>query len=354
MIKSAFSLFRSSRFQLPLVIVTFAYIMTLHVLQYRQDLYPEEIQRVLPVDAQTEELSSNITVGLHVKNFPQFSFNKNEFTMNAVVWFRFPIGSESITTVEPFEFRNAQIKKKSEPIIRLLGDDVVISYLVHVDFKTHLDYRYFPVGDHRLSIVLHNRTVTPNEVTFKSDCSNFELSNDLLLTNWLAVNKYAQTGYARSTLNQSEEDLSISHPVAAFTIDFQNNSARELITLYFPLFVMFFIGFFSLMLKVVHETRLTMIASSMPVLVLYRLVINAVSPPSATMTKIDFAYFTLVFLSLILLIFQAYVVMSLKDKKDGESRAHTKHIYYLDCLNSIMFILVLLLLNGLLTYSFLV
>jgi len=235
---------KAVHFQLNAVLLALIYITALHVWQYQHNFYSENPQRVLQLDKSARQLASDVNVGLHINNFPLFSFNKNDFVMDAIVWFRFAIGTESLKAIDQFEFQNGKILQKSKPIVKLFGDEVVVSYQVKVQFKTDLDYRYFPVGDHRLTITLHNRSVSPNELTFSATDDNFELSDDIFVSTWLPVKKSVQAGYIKSMLNKGQEDMHINYPVVSFDINFQNHSVRDLITLYFPLFVIFFIGFF--------------------------------------------------------------------------------------------------------------
>ena len=72
--------------------------------------------------------------------------------------------------------------RRSDPTIKIVDDIVTISFQTIVDFKAHLDYTYFPMSDHRLNIVLENRSVTPNELCFVSSKDNFALADEKILT----------------------------------------------------------------------------------------------------------------------------------------------------------------------------
>jgi len=351
MLSRTLNILKSPRFQIISVLVTLLYITAVHIWQYEHSFYSEQPRRILPVDSFTKQLSSNISVGLHVNNFPLFSFSKNDFIMDATIWFQFPVGTESLKVIDRFGFENGEILQKSKPIVKLFDRIVVVSYQVKVQFKADLDYHHFPVGDHRLTIVLHNKTVTPNELVFETKESDFELSDDIFVSTWLPVKKEVQAGYARSVLNKSRENMHVSYPLVVFTISFQNHSVRDLITLYFPLFVIFFIGFFSLLVDLRETHRLLLIASSMPLLVLYQIVINNISPPSSGITKVDFIYFLLVFLSLIILLFQAYVVLRMRRIHPLPKEEQEKTVSRLSTLNSLIFIFIIILLLAAITYN---
>jgi hypothetical protein len=76
-------------------------------------------------------------------------------------------------------------------------------------------------------------------------------------------------------------------------------------SLYFPMLVLFFIILFCLLIDISDLSRLTYVASAFPVLVLFRMVIDGVSPAVGYVTHVDFVFYWLVFLSLLILLFQA-------------------------------------------------
>ena len=311
MTDTIFKIIKTAKFQLTFLSLVIFYIVGLLLWEYHQDYYAEEIYPVLKVKEEVKRLASNVSTGLRINNFPNFSFEQNQFTMDAFVWFRFPIGTESLDTIEKFDFQHGRITYQSAPMIKLIENDVVVTYQVKVDFKAYLKFKDFPLGDHRLNIVLDNRTVTPNEMCFNCEISNFVLSKDILVTNWLPIKKIVQTGYIKSILNENDPAMETNYPAVVYTIEFENNSLRDLITLFFPMYVVFIICLLSLMIGInEHIARISLIATSMPILVLFRTVIIQLSPTTGGTTKADFVYFSLVFLSVCLKTFFSTITLS--------------------------------------------
>ena len=347
-----FKIIKTEKFQLLTILLVIFYAVAVLIWEHRSDNYAEKIYPILKVKEEVKQLASNISVGLHVNTFPKFSFDRNEFTMDAFIWFRFPVGTESLHTIERFDFQNGEIKYKSSPMIKLIGDDVVVTYQVKVEFKAFLNYKDFPLGDHRLNIVLDNRSVTPNELCFNCELANFILSEDILVATWCPVKKMIQAGYLKSALKEKDPEMEISYPCAVFTIDFENRTLRNLMTLYFPMYVIFFICLFSLMIEISeYLTRMTLIAAAMPILVLFRTVILQLSPPMGETTKADFVYFLLVFLSLLILLFQAHVVLVMKKIKQYTQEAQEKRKDLLVKTNNVIFLIIIILLVTLVTYN---
>lgn len=354
-VPSFFKLIKNIKFQISCILLVTIYTVTLLFIEHRQENFSEKIYPILKVKDDVKKISSNVDVGLHINNFPTFEIYKNNFSLDAIVWFRFPIGTESINTIDKFEFKNGEIAYKSPPMIRKIENKVIVAYQVKVNFKAYLNYSYFPIGDHRLNMILENRSVTPSELCFNSDLDNFILADDILVSTWLPTKKIVQSGFIKSILEtntNNKSKMSLSYPCAVFTINFENSSLRDLITLYFPMYVIFFICFFTLMIEIPqYIQRMTIISSSMPILVLFRMVILQLSPSMGEITKADFTYFLLVFLSLIILVFQAYILLVMKKIMNYSEEVQNKKVALLEKLNNLMIIIILLILIAALTHN---
>ena len=235
MTKKFFNVIKKSSFQIISVLLVISFISGILIWEYNKNEFSEKIFPVPKVDEKIKILTPSISVGLFINNFPNFSFNENKFAIDAFVWFRFPIGTESLNTISKFDFVNGEINYKSDPIIKLIKNDVLVTYQIKASFKAYLNHKNFPLGDHRLNILLDNRSVTPYELNFKCDPSNFILTKNTFVSTWYPVKKITQAGYLKSTLKENDPNTEISYPCAVFTIDFKNNSLQSLITLYFPL-----------------------------------------------------------------------------------------------------------------------
>ena len=352
MMKKFFNLIKNVKFQFFCIFITMSIISTLLIIEHNRENYAEKIYPILKVKDEIKKIASNVEVGLFINNFPTFLINKNQFTFDAVTWFKFPVGSESLQTIDKFDFKNGEITYKSPPMIKLLDDKVVVAYQVKVDFKAYLNYKDFPLGDHRLNIILENRSVTQNELCFNSELNNFMLAKDIFVSTWRPVRKIVQVGYLNSDLKKDNNKMNISYPCAVFTIDFENTSLRDLITLYFPMYVIFLICIFSMMIEFIqYVQRITIISASVPILVLFRMVILQLSPDMAEITKADFTYFLLVFLSLLLLVYQGYTTLVMKQISVYNEEIQKKRIAQLEKANNLILLITLLMLLVAVTYN---
>jgi hypothetical protein len=316
--------------------------------RYTEPADPET--KIWMLNAKEQRHASVVTVGLHINSFPTFSFVKNEFLIDGILWFRFPQGAESIKTLEGFTIQNSILQEnglllyKSAPIIKLLENEVLVSYHIQTVFKTNLDFKHFPLQSHRLSIIVQNKNVTPYELYFNSTDKEFTLAQEDLVMQWLPRKMSVKTGYIKSELELSNPAMDISYPSAVFSIDFQSVGGRDLMSLYFPMLVLFFIIIFCLLIDISDISRLTYVATAFPILVLFRMVIDGVSPSVGYKTHVDFVFYLLVFLSLLILLFQAYVVLTLQKTKDFAQEMRESIKSRLVLYNDIVFMATLLIL----------
>lgn len=351
---------KSASFWIITLLSTFLYVAFLLKFESYRKQYPESYPTFLEITDQTKRLANTVQVGLHIKTFPEFSIAKGTFVLDALVWFRFAASTEALNTLENFTIQNSQLldskgmMHKSKPIVKLLGDDVLVAYNVQLKFQSALVYKKYPLENHRVNITLVNETVTPQQLVFTTKSNYLTLSNEIMVEDWIPVNVHAQSGYLQSSLDKQDPKLTVDYPCVGFSIDFDRVGSRSLTSLYFPLFVLFIIGLLSLMINILDIARLGMISASLPMLVLYRLVIDANFPAIAYATHIDVVFYSLVLLSLPILIFQIYVafeaqrINKISDEKD-QDEAKT----FLEKINTLVFISILISLVVLMTYNFL-
>jgi hypothetical protein len=300
-----------------------------------------------------------IEVGLYINNFQQFSMQQNEFTFDGIIWFKFPAGTESMDTIEKFSIKNSIINNggnlvyNEPPIVKLIGNNVLVSYHVLCSFKTNLVYKNFPIGNHMLNIQIQNKSVTPYEFYFVSKPENLVIDKDFsyILYDWKPITRTVETGYVTAQTNKNDPLAAISYPAALFSIEFGNTGYRNILTLYFPMLVLFLISLFCLLLETSDAGRLAYAATAIPLLVLFRMVIDAVSPRTSYPTHLDYIYYLLLALCLLIIMFQAFIMLvmhalekSLETKKEIEKK--------LIIANDAMFYLILILLVVFTTYSY--
>jgi hypothetical protein len=358
MITSITTFLQETKVQIISILVASVYIAALLVMAYKKETFSEEIVRLEEPSSISQALANNVEVGLHINSFPRFSVKDSKFTFDGIVWFKFDKGVESFETLETFTFKNMVIDNneepfyKSKPIIKIIHDKVLVSYQVQATFMAQIAFKRFPIGGHRINLLIENRNATTQELLFSIQPENVTFNNELLVDNWQPIAVHTDAGIVGAKIGGEKNATNITYPSVNISMDFKNHGARGLISLYFPLFILFFIGLLSLTIGIFDPARLGIIASSLPTLVLFRLVIDAVSPEVGYTTQIDFVYYVLVVLSFLILFFQTYVILFIERTKNDPEAVRKYKKCCLESFNSVLFMGIILVLLAIMTYDF--
>ncbi|MFA5307225.1 MAG: hypothetical protein WC365_07300 [Candidatus Babeliales bacterium] len=345
------------RVRLWSVIITCIIIIATLVLKNQSPKIHDKIPAVHQLSAQEKNRATAVTVGLHINGFPNFSFVKNEFTIDGILWFKFQYGAVSLDTIGDFSIQNSIIENgeigyKSAPIVKLIGDDVLVSYHIQSTFKTNLNFKDFPLENHRLNIIVQNKNSTPYELYFQSDENNLVIGKENLVLDWEPGQKTVHTGYLQANLELDNPVAAIRYPVAVFTIDFEGIGIKDFVSLYLPLFFLFFLAFCFMFIETSKTVeRWGYIAAAFSFLVLFRLVIDNSMPSIGYNTHIDFIFDLLVVLLLALLFFQVYIQISLQNIQQSPEHSHKQSKEKLEHLNNTFFLCILITLSLCMIYS---
>jgi hypothetical protein len=345
------------RVRLWSIILTCLIIITTLVLKNQWATIHDKIPGVHQLSAQEKNRAIAVDVGLHINGFPNFSFVKNEFTLDGILWFKFQYGSVSLDTIGDFSIQNSllengEISYKSAPIVKLMGDEVLVSYHIQSTFKTNLNFKDFPLENHRLNIIIQNKNSTPYELYFQSHENNLIIAKEILVLDWKAGKKAVQTGYLQANLEVDNPVAAIRYPVAVFTIDFEGIGIKDFVSLYLPLFFLFFLAFCFMLIEASHTVeRWGYIAAAFSFLILFRLVIDNSMPSIGYSTHIDFVFYLLVTLLSALLFFQVYIQLSLQDLQRLPEHLRKIGKEKLEHVNNTFFLFILISLSLSMIYS---
>lgn len=358
MIKTAGNIFQNPKIQCLALLVSIGFIGAIFVASYSKRIFKENIVILEKPSDVAKALAKEIEVGVHFNGFPAFSIKDAKFTFDGMIWFKFNQGTEGIETLESFSIKNMVHKKdsevfyKSKPIIKLIDDKVLIVYHVQITFTTEIIYKKFPIGDHRINLIIENRAATARELLFSTKPENVTFNDDLMVDNWRPIKAHTSSGVMSTAIGSGDKATSITYPAVSATIDLENMGIRSLFSLYFPLFILFFIGLLSLSVGIFNSNRISIIGASFPTLVLFRLVIDAVSPDIGYATHIDFIYYVLVGLSFIILCFQTYLVFFVDKNLDYAETVGARIKNRLETINGLIFILTLVALLVIMVFDY--
>ena len=221
-----------------------------------------------------------VKTGLHIINFPEFDMVHNDFLMDGIIWFEFDPALVSLETIGKFSFEKGDIKIKSEPDTKLIDTKLFAEYKIRIHFSSNLSYQFFPLDDHRIYISLINSYVSPSEIIFEAEKSGFSLSEEIYLGEWKQIDYGLRTGYSEALLEKHDVRKMVRNPKVVFSIDFSRTGIRQGFLILLPLFLIFFIGLFSLGFDPKTHARevLTLPSGSITSMIAYRFVIQRMSP----------------------------------------------------------------------------
>lgn len=242
-----------------------------------------------------EHLTSGVTTvktGMFIKNFSDFDLVKNNFVMDAILWFEFNPIQIPLSTIDNFSFDRGKIVKKSEPEIKVEGDNYFVKYHIQLQFTNNLDFHFFPFDHHRLNIVLVNETVSPLEMVFEVEASSFSWPKDLHTADWKIVEKNVQSGYSESILDKADPNKKISHPEIIFNMNCIQKGLRKPMLIFLPVFFLLFMSSFLLNSDPVHLAAPMLIigAASLSGLLTYRFVTEVITPKVGYSTLTDYFF----------------------------------------------------------------
>jgi len=252
------------------------------------------------------EYPAHVVVGLYIDKYLEFDMMKAHFELDAIVTFDFDPSHISVYSLQNFTFDRGEIVYKSNPEIRKVDDKLRARYDIRLKVSNNFNYKFFPMDDHRFSIVLLNKTLTPADLIFETNNEHFVVGQDMSHMGWHNLRQNAEAGYLVAHMSRFGNEDILKYPAVLFTIDYARGmSMRNSATIILPLLMMFFIALFSLTLDANKRSDASSVIS-MPIqaalgLVTYRFVIESLAPKVGYLLYADYFFFLFLFLTLFIL-----------------------------------------------------
>lgn len=295
-------------FQVGLFIVSAIMVGALSYRAIQINLPLEQPPHILPITAdQIKEWGTQpsvVTVGLQITDIPKFDTLQNKFMFDAKIWFLFDPESISLETIKHFSFEKAKIVSQSEPELKLFNNLLRAEFDIRVKRNTALVHSAFPFDSHRIHITLVNKDVSPREIIFKSNDSQFIISKQVFLSEWNIVSQEISTGYHEIVLDKDDPSNIMQHPKAIFSLNMNRSGLRHIFIILLPLFLicvmcMIAIGSQELIGSKVLDITIAGAAS----IIAYRFVIETMSPSASSFTVADYIFTFFLLVSCIQVVF---------------------------------------------------
>lgn len=254
-------------------------------------------------------IQTHIKSGIFIRNFLEFDVLTNKFTADAYVWFEYDPKQIPAEAIDDFYFGKATIKNKSQPYTYTKDGKTFTGYNVQIHFQTNLNYRHFPIDNHRIYLTLNNASLPKYHAAFITAQSSFQVAETIYAYGWTYKDRSAKTGLQINTLDDVSQKKLINQRII-FSLDFSNESFKRFILITLPLFILFFLSLFTLSLdaRKQYETVVGIAAAMMTALVSYNFVIESASPKVAYFTLSDTFFNLFLVLNFLIFLFDAICI----------------------------------------------
>lgn len=232
---------------------------------------------------------STVSVGLYIRDFPEFDVISKQFVADLKIWFKFDPKLISLDGIGKFVFDKAKILSNSGPTTKIDGKDVIAQYDVRVDFQVPLNYENFPIDDHKISFSLTNYSFSPSEVIFESSRHFFEVSQEAVAYGWRLVDRHVKTGYHEGVLDLRGKANYSYHPRVIFSLDYARVGVRRIISIIIPLLLVFFISLFTLCML----SGIPISVATITGIIAHRFIIENMSPKTGYFMISDYVFIVL-------------------------------------------------------------
>ncbi|MBU4269883.1 hypothetical protein KJ644_01260 [Candidatus Dependentiae bacterium] len=299
--------------QITIITLMVAVLVFLFYKQNKTFSFTDPKTDLKTIKAFSDEKNINeIRTGIFIKNFPEFDIVKNEFTVNAIVWFEFDPNLVSLDKIKSFSFDKGNILKQEDVQTKIINDKLWAYFEVIVSFSSNLDYKLFPLEDHKIYLKLLNNKMDPNSEILVSYNTDLQISEEIFTNDWKIINTEVEYGYSEEILDKNEPDKSTKYPIVSFELDFQKSGIRKTLAIFLPLYMVFFLSLFSLILNTKDTTGiLSLSVGSTSALIFDLVAIENMSPNVRYFTVSNTIYTILLISSFIVLLLNIYTIKSL-------------------------------------------
>ena len=267
------------------------------VMQFdNRDIAPELLQKESQEIAAIikEHNPTQVEVGFALDNFSDFDFIKNEFGAVGIVWFLYDPNKVSLEDLERFSIVNGFIEQKSEAAVQDVGDKKLSRFHLRLKFTNDLNFRNFPVDDHRLYIIIKNNHLQLKDVEFVTRPSNFVETVKHEEKGWTLIDTHAFTGFRKEVLQTNGDVTALYSSQAVFSLDYSRSGIHLLIIVLLPLFLLFFVALSVFLVRIpsIYDASNTFMGSLFA-LTGYLFVLESISPQVGYIMLIDLIYFAI-------------------------------------------------------------
>lgn len=248
-----------------------------------------------------------VQTGIFIKDIPKIDINKNFVIINALVWFKFNNSVVHLDTLESFSFLNCINLEKKLVHLSIIQDETYVEYDIRLSFSNIFDHLYFPINDHRISIVMVHEKLTTHEMIYDVSGTAIQFDKNIKAEDMNVISGKVEAGY-REKMNVAENhEKNTPYPAVLFCINLKKNGLKNIRLIIIPLVLIFWISSVVCLLAAIqpNQNYISTGISTLTLIMAYRYVIMQISPKVSYNTLTEKVYnlsLFFVFINFLLLI----------------------------------------------------
>jgi len=231
--------FKGQLITLAVTTLAIAYIFSGSLSEFRPSSKSSYVLQVTPeVIKKWGHEPAHVKTGFYWHEFINFDVVKNDFLINAIIWFDFDPTKVKLEDIEKFSFTKGSIHQKSAPLVKKISDTLTyVEYNLRIQFNSIFDYSRFPLDDHKIYLNLINNSVDAQDVVYDVAPDDYVVPEYVFLGGWGIASHDAAAGYTQYLLSKDTKET--KHPKILFSLGIKKQDFRELLLLFLPVFFIF-------------------------------------------------------------------------------------------------------------------
>jgi hypothetical protein len=243
-----------------------------------------------------------VSVSLNIQHFSEFDIVHDSLTFEGNIWFKFDPKELTEAELENFSFELGEIKKKEKIVDKVVDNKRIIGYSIKVSLISNLNYRLFPVDDHKIYIILTNHQLKDKKISFVPE--NFLINSDITIQDWIVHKTFQGKGKVETNIEVHGEN--IDFPAMIYQIDIMRYGNREILLILVPIFAMLFLCFILFSFNDYDFQIITITASLIATFIAYRFTVDNLMPKVGYITLADYIFLFFFVLSILVFYFSCF------------------------------------------------
>lgn len=243
-----------------------------------------------------------VNVSLNIQHFSEFDIVHDSLTFEGNIWFKFDPKELTEAELENFSFELGEIKQKEKIVDKIDKNKRIIGYSIRVSLISNLNYRLFPVDDHKIYIILTNHHLKDKKISFVPD--QFLINSDITIQDWIVNKTVHHNGKVETNIEVHGEN--IDFPAMIYQIDIMRYGNREILLILVPIFAMLFLSFILFSFNDYDSQMISITAGSIATFIAYRFTVDNLMPKVGYITLADYIFLFFFILSILVFYFSCF------------------------------------------------